>query len=95
MLVVNEDGNNSAEDNVVTISCQVDPVPVATVPAAAAAAAATSVGSHKIKDSDPLVLHVLPSAVTAECEYMLAMCSVHTYIFCMTIENMNCNTIIQ
>ena len=75
MLVVNEVaiGNDSAEENFVTISSQVDSVPVA-------AAAATSVGSDKMKDSDPLVLHVLPSAVTAECEYMLCMCSVHMYI---------------
>ena len=86
MLVVNEVGNDSAEENV---SSQVDPIPVA---------AAASVGSDKMKDSDPLVLHVLPSAVTAECEYLLRMCSmhmyIHTYIF-LSIKYMYCNAIVQ
>ena len=79
LVLVNEAGNDSAEENVVTISSRVNPV-----------AAVASVGSHKLKDSDPLVLHVLPSAVTAECEYLLhtyiCICSVRTYIF-QSIKN--------
>ena len=59
VFVVDQVNNDLAEE---IVSSEVDLVPVAT-------GAAASVGSHKLKDSDPLVLHVLPSAVTAECEY--------------------------
>ena len=69
LVLVNEAGNDSTEENVVTISSQVNPV-----------AAVASVGSHKLKDSDPLVLHVLPSAVTAECEYLLYMYAYAVYV---------------
>ena len=51
------------EDNTAAVSDQLNAVSVAT----AATATADSVDSHELKDSDPVVLNVLPSAVSAEC----------------------------
>ena len=62
-LIVDEDNDDLMVDNTAAVSDQHNTVSVAT----AATAAADSVDSHELKDPDPVVLHVLPSAVSAEC----------------------------
>ena len=62
-LIVDENSNNLMVDTTAAVSDQHDAVSIAT----AATAAADSVDSHELKDPDPVVLHVLPSAVSAEC----------------------------
>lgn len=69
MFIVDDADN---EDSDVNGSSHGDPVPAtvtttATAPVSAPPSAA-SVHSGKPTDPDPLVLHVLPSAVSAECE---------------------------
>ena len=66
------------EDNAVDVSCHDDPIPAATATtvstAPISAPSAAFIHSGKPVDTDPLVLHVLPSAVTVECE------SVHLHV---------------
>ena len=66
------------EDNAVDVPCHDDPIPatattVTTAPVSAPPSAAF-IHTGKPVDTDPLVLHVLPSAVTVECE------SVHLHV---------------
>ena len=66
------------EDNAVDVSCHDDPIPpttttVTTAPVSVPPSAAF-IHSGKPVDTDPLVLHVLPPAVTVECE------SVHLHV---------------
>ena len=67
------------EDNAVDVSCHDDPIPAATATTVTTAPvsalpSAAFIHSGKPVDTDLLVLHVLPSAVTVECE------SVHLHV---------------
>ena len=71
------------EDNAVDASCHDDPIPAATATTVTATApvsappSAAFIHSAKPVDTDPLVLHVLPSAVTVECESVHLQLHVH------------------
>ena len=65
MFIVDDADN---EDNDVNGSSHGDPVPATATAPATAPPSVASIHSGKPTDPDPLVLHVLPSAVTAECE---------------------------
>ena len=82
MFIVDDADN---EDNDVNGSSHGDPIPatvtaIATAPVSAPVSAppsAASAHSGKPTDPDPLVLHVLPSAVTAECECIYTCVCIH------------------